>query len=162
MIEQSGNVNYTRTYLREKAKKASKAALNSSPKCHNSSENVCSGRKRGRPKGSNGPRILSAEVGCVLSVELKSKFRPTKEMQLTLQECQMSLYVFGHDLYEGETLFKNKNTEMSRADFQCLILGNEVHSNILMLAALKTTMTQCIDDAFEDMSNKITTWSLPP
>ncbi|XLT26973.1 hypothetical protein HN873_058265 [Arachis hypogaea] len=51
---------------------------------------------------------------------------------------------------------------MSRADFQCLIPGNEVHSNILMLAALKTTMTQRIDDAFEDMSNKITTWSLPP
>ncbi|QHN83104.1 hypothetical protein HN51_059643 [Arachis hypogaea] len=43
MIAQSGNVNYTRTYLREMGKKASKAALNSSPKGHNSSENLCSG-----------------------------------------------------------------------------------------------------------------------
>ncbi|QHN83102.1 hypothetical protein HN51_059641 [Arachis hypogaea] len=101
MIAQSKNVNYTRTYLREKAKKASKAALNLSPKGHNSSENFCSGRRRGRPKGSNGPRILSSEIGCVLPVEKKSKFCPTKEMQLTLQECQISLYVFGHNLYEG-------------------------------------------------------------
>ncbi|QHN83100.1 uncharacterized protein DS421_20g701690 [Arachis hypogaea] len=80
MIAQQENVNYTHIYLREKAKKASKATLNSSAKGHNSSENFCSGRNMGRPKGSNGPRILSSEIGCVLPIELKSKFCPTKKM----------------------------------------------------------------------------------
>ncbi|MED6193496.1 hypothetical protein PIB30_020111 [Stylosanthes scabra] len=52
---------------------------------------------------------------------------------------------------------------MTRADLQCLISGNEVHSNILMLAALKTTIAQrASDETFEEIFDKITTWSLPP
>ncbi|MED6156279.1 hypothetical protein PIB30_013085 [Stylosanthes scabra] len=52
---------------------------------------------------------------------------------------------------------------MTQADFQYLIPGNEVHSNILMLAALKTTIAQrASDETFEKISDKKTTWSLPP
>ncbi|MED6156278.1 hypothetical protein PIB30_013084 [Stylosanthes scabra] len=103
IIAKSGNVNFTRTYLRKKAKKATRVAgdkemLN---KDNMLSKDSLSGRKRGRPKGSKGPRLLSKEMGFVLPVELKSKFRPTTEMQLTLQDCQISLYVFGYDLSEG-------------------------------------------------------------
>ncbi|MED6113506.1 hypothetical protein PIB30_071419 [Stylosanthes scabra] len=107
--------------------------------------------------------IAQLEIGCVFPVELKSKFPPTTEMQLTLQDCQISLYVFGYDLSEGETLFKNEKIEMTRADFQCLIPNNEVHSNILMFAALKTTIAhRASDETLEEISDKITTWSLPP
>ncbi|MED6184459.1 hypothetical protein PIB30_047661 [Stylosanthes scabra] len=52
---------------------------------------------------------------------------------------------------------------MTRVDFQCLIPNNEVHSNILMLAALKTIIAQrAFDKTFEEISDKITIWSLPP
>ncbi|MED6111836.1 hypothetical protein PIB30_056067 [Stylosanthes scabra] len=102
IIAQSGNVNFTRTYLRTKAKKAARAGdtkvLNED---YISSKDFLSERKRGRPKASKGPRLLSREIGCVLPVKLKSKFRQTTEMQLTLQDCQISLYVFGQDLSEG-------------------------------------------------------------
>ncbi|MED6193497.1 hypothetical protein PIB30_020112 [Stylosanthes scabra] len=82
IIAQSGNVNFTRTYLRTKAKKAARAAgdkelLNKDYMLNNDS---LLGRKGSRPKASKGPKLLSKEIGCVLPVELKSKFRPTIEM----------------------------------------------------------------------------------
>ncbi|MED6131644.1 hypothetical protein PIB30_011495 [Stylosanthes scabra] len=47
---------------------------------------------------------------------------------------------------------------MTRADFQCVIAGNE----ILMLATLKTNIARDSDETFEEISDKIITWSFPP
>ncbi|KAJ1381731.1 Ulp1 protease family, carboxy-terminal domain protein [Sesbania bispinosa] len=88
-------------------------------------------------------------------LNVKSRFRPTSDMQLTELELKVVAYVFGYHHDEDEVLIKMREYVGGRKELHNLCPNKVVADKIIELAALKGTWKEC-------QSSSQGVWYCPP
>ncbi|KAJ1397231.1 hypothetical protein SESBI_31965 [Sesbania bispinosa] len=114
---------------------------------------------------TNGPPLLNATQtedikkngldSNILPKNVKSRFRPTSDMQLTELELKVVAYVFGYHHDEDEVLIKIGEYVGGRKRLHSLCPDKVVANKIIELAALKGTWKEC-------QSSSQGVWYCPP
>ncbi|KAJ1383544.1 Ulp1 protease family, C-terminal catalytic domain [Sesbania bispinosa] len=122
----------------------------------------CTPRNKQPTKGTNCSGETPKNVISVLSpgailpkAYVKTKFKPSLEMDLTPTEVHLSLYIFRVDGDSSECLIKIGNVVYTRGSLDCLCPDKRVDRELVRLLARKITYIQ-------QQQESQTVWCLPP
>ncbi|KAJ1423164.1 Ulp1 protease family, C-terminal catalytic domain [Sesbania bispinosa] len=104
---------------------------------------------------SDGVGIIYFGTGKILPKSLPTRFSPTSDMELTMDEIQVCAYVFAMEVDLSEVVFKMRNSRATIKDFDCLCPGKPIEDEIIKLMAMRNTWRQM-------NINVQTVWTLPP
>ncbi|KAK7250978.1 hypothetical protein RIF29_33796 [Crotalaria pallida] len=85
---------------------------------------VSSGKKTNMPSSNKMNTTKQRKRKTCLGQNVRTLFPPTPEMELSVFEEHMSLYVFGSLLDDREMIFQHGNIHLTREEFQNLCLGD--------------------------------------
>ncbi|KAK7260379.1 hypothetical protein RIF29_26375 [Crotalaria pallida] len=94
-------------------------------------------------------------LGVTLPKVVKTLFRPTADMDLTLKETQVFAYIFAEGMDLNEVLLTMGDIFVTRKDFYCFVPGRPISAQMIRPVALKLSLMQ-------QYYSRITTWCFPP